>query len=94
MCFRLYVAWLESLKAVESIRSYRSNSEIVRDQLLARALSALEKGNDSDKVLKELAFKLTNKLIHHPSQALTKVSQSGDESELQILRSALGLNDE
>ena len=93
-CVVDFCQWLESLKAVESIRSYRSNSEVSRDELLNRALSALEKGDDAQKILKEFAFKLTNKLIHHPSQALTKVSRSGDDHELQILRSALGLNEE
>lgn len=86
--------WLESLKAVKSIRNYRSNSEQLRDELLMRALASLENGGDPQKVTKELAFKLTNKLIHHPSQALTQVSRSGDDKELQILRSALGLNEE
>ena len=79
---------------MESIRNYRNNSEALRDELLNRALSSLEKGGDAQKVVKELAFKLTNKLIHHPSQALTQVTSSGDDSELQILRSALGLNEE
>ena len=93
-CIIDFCHWLESLKAVESIRNYRNNSEILRDELLMRAMSSLENGGDAQKVMKELAFKLTNKLIHHPSQALTQVSRSGDDNELQILRSALGLNDE
>jgi len=93
-CIVDFCHWLESLKAVESIRNYRSNSEQLRDQLLAKALLSLENGADAQKVLKELSFKLTNKLIHHPSHALTKVSRSGDDHELQILRSALGLNEE
>lgn len=86
-----FCGWLESLKAVESIRLYRRNSEQLRDELLARAQLSLNNGAEAEQVLKEFAFKLTNKLIHHPSQALTQVSQSGDEQELQLLRSALGL---
>ena len=93
-CIVDFSHWLESLKAVESIRNYRTNSELLRDELLARAISSLENGGDAQKVVKELAFKLTNKLIHRPSQALTEVSRSGDDNELQILRSALGLNEE
>ena len=87
-----FISWMESLKAVDSIRLYRSKSELLRDQLLDRASFALNNGSEPEKVLKELAFKLTNKLIHHPSQALTDISRSGDEYELQILRAALGLN--
>lgn len=91
-CVADFIGWTESLKAVESIRLYRSNSELLRDQLLSRATFALSNGGEPEKVLKELAFKLTNKLIHHPSQALTNVSRSGNDHELQILRAALGLN--
>jgi len=90
-CVDDFVAWQESLKAVESIRLYRHNSEQLRDELLQRAITALANGKDSEKVLKEFAFKLTNKLTHHPSQALTSVSQSGNEQDLSLLRMALGL---
>jgi len=93
-CVDEFIAWQESLKAVESIRLYRSHSEQVRDQLLANASVALANGKSPEKVLKEFAFKLTNKLIHHPSKALTEVSHSGDNHELQLLRMALGLNTE
>ncbi|WP_019615075.1 glutamyl-tRNA reductase [Psychromonas ossibalaenae] len=91
-CINDFMHWMESLKAVETIRLYRNNSEVLRDQLLERASLSLSNGSEPEKVIKELAFKLTNKLIHHPSQALTQVSRSGDDNELQILRSALGLN--
>lgn len=91
-CIADFTAWIESLKAVESIRLYRSNSELSRDLLVTRATAALKNGGDPDEVLKELAYKLTNKLIHYPSLALTDLSRSGDDDKLQILRSALGLN--
>jgi len=93
-CVGDFIAWQESLKAVESIRLYRQNSEQLRDELLQRAITSLANGNDSEKVLKELAFKLTNKLMHHPSQALTTVSQSGNEQDLALLRLTLGLDEE
>jgi len=90
-CVEDFNAWKESLKAVETIRLYRQHSEQLRDELLQRAITALANGNDSEKVLKEFAFKLTNKLIHHPSQALSTVSQSGNEDDLALLRMTLGL---
>jgi glutamyl-tRNA reductase len=93
-CVDDFIAWQESLKAVESIRLYRQNSEQLRDELLQRAITSLANGNDSEKVLKELAFKLTNKLMHHPSQALSTVSQSGNEQDLALLRLTLGLDEE
>jgi glutamyl-tRNA reductase len=87
-----FIAWIESLKAVESIRLYRSQSELLRDQLLDQAGIALNNGREPEKVLKELAFKLTNKLIHHPSQALANACRTGDDDKLLILRAALGLD--
>ena len=90
-CIDKFTYWLDSLKAVESIRLYRRQSELLRDQLLSKASFALSNGGEPEKVLKELAFKLTNKLIHHPTLALTDVSGSGDEDKLQLLRSALGI---
>ena len=93
-CVFDFTDWMESLKAVESIRLYRRNSELVRDELLARATIALNNGSEPEKIISELAFKLTNKLIHYPSQALTDVSRTGDDNELQMLRAALGLNSE
>lgn len=41
-----FSAWQDSLKAVESIRVYRQNSEQLRDELLQRAITSLAKGND------------------------------------------------
>jgi len=93
-CIVDFTSWIESLKAVKSIRTYRQNSEKLRDDLLQRASASLQNGADAEKVLKELAFKLTNKLIHHPSQALTDISRSGKNDELIILRNALGLSKE
>ncbi|MEL0628748.1 glutamyl-tRNA reductase [Psychromonas aquatilis] len=87
-----FSAWQDSLKAVESIRLYRQNSEQLRDELLQRAIASLAKGNDSEKVLKELAYKLTNKLIHQPTQALTAISHSGNDQDLELIRSTLGLS--
>ncbi|MCW8995684.1 MAG: glutamyl-tRNA reductase [Psychromonas sp.] len=91
-CVVGFISWIDSLKAVESIRLYRTRSELLRDQLLSRATLALNNGREPEKVLKELAFKLTNKLIHHPSQALSHLGCSGDDGELLLLRNALGLN--
>lgn len=91
-CIVDFISWIESLKAVESIRTYRQNSEQLRDDLLNRASAALQNGEEAENVLKELAFKLTNKLIHHPSLALNETARSGNDDELILLRNALGLS--
>ena len=41
-----------------------------------------------------MAHRLTNKLIHAPTQALRQAASRGDESALSRLRQALGLSQE
>lgn len=89
-----FMQWQESLKAVESIRIYRNNAETVKNEELQRALISLSQGVCPEKVLNSLAFKLTNKLIHPPSQALSKAGKKGDDKGLQTLRDALGLENQ
>ncbi|MGS0730485.1 glutamyl-tRNA reductase, partial [Shewanella sp. 0m-11] len=52
----------------------------------------LAQGGNSEQVLLELANKLTNKLIHAPTQALTAASRQGDLNSLGQLRAVLGLD--
>lgn len=63
-----------------------------KDELVERALNKLAQGGDTEQVLIELANRLTNKLIHAPTQALTAASRQGDLNTLGQLRTALGLD--
>ena len=88
----LFMDWIRSLESVDSIREYRSHSMAVKDELVERALNKLAQGSDAEQVLIELANRLTNKLIHAPTQALTAASRQGDLNTLGQLRSALGID--
>ncbi|MBV7315898.1 glutamyl-tRNA reductase [Shewanella sp. NIFS-20-20] len=90
----LFMDWIRSLSSVDSIRQYRQQSLAVKDELVERAINKLAQGGDSEQVLLELANKLTNRLIHAPTQALTSASRAGDLNTLGQLRSALGLDKE
>ncbi|MCK5819043.1 MAG: glutamyl-tRNA reductase [Psychromonas sp.] len=90
-CVVDFIEWMESLNAVESIKTYRNKCEEIRNEELLRALNALNQGGSPEKILNALAFKLTNKLIHHPSKALSQLGKLGADHELQSLRNALGL---
>ncbi|MGL4474466.1 MAG: glutamyl-tRNA reductase [Shewanella sp.] len=90
----LFMDWIRSLSSVDSIRQYRQQSLAVKDELLERAINKLAQGANSEQVLLELANKLTNRLIHAPTQALTSASRAGDVNTLAQLRSALGLDKE
>ncbi|MEI2264842.1 glutamyl-tRNA reductase [Erwinia sp. CGal63] len=86
-----FMSWLRAQSASETIREYRSQAEQVRAELEARALAALAQGADAQAVLRELAHKLTNKLIHAPTKSLQQAARDGDDERLQILRDGLGL---
>ncbi|GGP52801.1 MULTISPECIES: glutamyl-tRNA reductase [Shewanella] len=88
----LFMEWIRSLESVDSIREYRSQSLAIKDELIERALNKLSQGGDSEQVIVELANRLTNRLIHAPTQSLTSASRQGDLNTLGLLRSALGLD--
>ncbi len=86
-----FMAWLRAQSAGETIREYRAQADDVRAELQDRALAALRQGADAEKVLQELAHKLTNRLIHAPTKSLQQAARDGDSERLQILRDSLGL---
>ncbi|MCL1050633.1 glutamyl-tRNA reductase [Shewanella abyssi] len=87
-----FMEWIRSLESVDSIREYRTQSMAIKDELVERAVNKLAQGGNSEQVLLELANKLTNKLIHAPTQALTAASRRGDLNSLGQLRTMLGLD--
>ncbi|MBS4050031.1 MAG: glutamyl-tRNA reductase [Methylomonas sp.] len=65
-----FLAWLRSQGAQETIRDFRLQAEMTRDEALQKALSQLNNGIPSEEVLQRLAHTLTNKLIHTPCAQL------------------------
>jgi len=86
-----FMSWLRAQGAVETIREYRTQADQVRSELEARALSALQNGGSAEEIIRDLAHKLTNRLIHAPTKSLQQAARDGDDERLQILRDALGL---
>lgn len=86
-----FMSWLRAQSAVETIRDYRSQAESVRSELEARALQALQNGGDAEAIMRDMARKLTNRLIHAPTKSLQQAARDGDDERLQILRDSLGL---
>jgi glutamyl-tRNA reductase len=83
--------WLNSLESVDLIRDYREQSLAVKDELLERAINQLQAGNDVEQTLKELANKLTNKLIHAPTSALKDAAEKQNMQELAAIKAVLGI---
>ncbi|MCX8955866.1 glutamyl-tRNA reductase [Erwinia psidii] len=87
-----FMSWLRAQSAVDTIRDYRSQADQVRKELEARALAALQQGDDPQTVLRDMAHRLTNRLIHAPTKSLQQAARDGDAERLQILRDSLGLD--
>ena len=87
----IFADWLSSLDSVDLIRDYRDQSLATKDELLERAINQLSSGNDPEQVVRELANKLTNKLIHAPTSALKEAAEKQNNEELAIIKTVLGI---
>lgn len=88
---REFMAWLQAQSASETIREYRARAEQTREELVSKALAALEQGGDVREIIDSLSHKLTNRLIHVPTKSLQQAARDGDDQRLQMLRNSLGL---
>ncbi len=77
-----FLAWLRSQGAQETIRDFRTQAEIIRDEALQKALAQLNAGASADEVLQRLAHTLTNKLIHTPC---TQLREAGANERHDII---------
>lgn len=69
-----FLVWLRSQGAQETIRDYRNQAELTREEVLQKALTQLGNGVPAEEVLQRLAHSLTNKLIHTPCKQLREAS--------------------
>jgi glutamyl-tRNA reductase len=80
----------KALGAVNTLVKFRQKYDQVKDEELEKALHQLQEGVDPGSVLKQLANRLTNKIIHTPSIQLKK---AGAEGRVELLDSASELFD-
>ncbi|MBL0143690.1 MAG: glutamyl-tRNA reductase [Betaproteobacteria bacterium] len=76
----VFQAWLGARGAVPAIVQLRAKADEYRDAELAKAKARLAKGDDPAKVLEALANGLVNKILHHPTQALSRAAQGERDS--------------
>ena len=91
---KAFFVWLKQQQSSDLIKRYRQDAEQLRQQLLAKAIQALQQGQDSEKVLHELSYKLTNSLLHTPTQALQSMAKAGNSKGLQSFSQALKIEAE
>ena len=56
-----------------------------------KAITSLQQGEEAEQVLQELSYKLTNKLIHAPTQTMQSMMRSGNAEGLHAFSNALHL---
>lgn len=93
----LFMQWLNAQKSVSAIKQYRQHGESLRDEWVEKALLSLDNGQPAEQVIRELAYKLTNSLMHPTTKALQQAGSEHQSSRLTHLADSLGLavkNDE
>jgi Glutamyl-tRNA reductase len=88
-----YIDWLKTRHAVEYVKQYRNNAQTIKRQLELKALNAIKQGANIDDVIFEFSHKLTNKLIHAPTQTLLDAAMHDCDDCFKVLSRGLGLKD-
>lgn len=86
---KAFFEWLKQQQSSDLIKRYRQDAEAIRQELLTKAMQAIHSGQDSEKILNELSYKLTNSLLHIPTQALQSMAKEGNSKGLQSFSKAL-----
>ena len=81
-----------SLAVVDTIRAFRDSVEKIRDEEVDKALTALQKGQDSESVIATLARNLTNKLMHKPTTRLIQAGEEGSDETIHATHELFGLD--
>jgi len=88
-----FVHWMESRGVVPTIRALRDHAERQRRAEMEKALRALAKGGNPEKVLESLSSALTNKFLHAPTQALNQATSAEREGMLETVHRLYRLHD-
>jgi glutamyl-tRNA reductase len=83
--------WLMLQGSVDWVRDYRQRCDQVRTELLAKAVNQLSAGQDAEKVLAELATKLSNRLMHSPTKAIRHLGQDDELNKQTLINTLLDL---
>lgn len=87
-----FFEWLKVHQFSDLIRRYRQQANSVRQELLDKALFSLAQGEPAERLLQELSYKLTNKLIHSPTRVMSHLVKTNNTNGLAIF--ADSINDE
>ncbi len=86
-----FSSWLRSQGVVHTVRTFREKAEAYRDEILEKAHKMLEQGKSTDEVLQYLAYTLTNKLTHEPTEALNLAGKEGNNDLIDAAKTLLNI---
>ncbi|MFC6439946.1 glutamyl-tRNA reductase [Bowmanella sp. JS7-9] len=89
-----FIEWQRAQSSLDLLLDYRKSAEQAKQRLLERALNQLQEGAQPSQIITELASKLTNNLIHAPTQAIKQAAAADDQQALAVLRKSLGLDEQ
>jgi glutamyl-tRNA reductase len=87
-----FMSWLRGLNTQDTVVSYRKQCLSERDVLIEKALQQLQGDKSPEAVIAELATKLTNKLMHAPTNAIQTAAQGGELDKIVYLRDVLQID--
>ncbi|PWQ99167.1 glutamyl-tRNA reductase [Leucothrix pacifica] len=90
---QVFMSWLNAQEQLQHVKSYRSQLETVKQEVLNKALQQLRNGKSPEDALQFLAHTLTNKIGHMPTQTMNHAAHAGDLDTLQAAVKLLGLED-
>ncbi|QJR79694.1 glutamyl-tRNA reductase [Alteromonas pelagimontana] len=89
----VYLNWKQAQRSINLVRQYRHKGMQQRDEWVERAKNQLADGKTADDVIDELAYKLTNALMHGPTRVLREAAAENNAALTQWLGQALDLDD-
>lgn len=86
--------WFQTSQHIDLIKTYREQSQQLRDGLTEKALQRIASGDDPQTVLQELSYKLSQQMMHGPTKALQTAIQQQHVHSLNLLSDAFNLHGE
>ena len=88
-----FMRQLRSLAAVDTVTDLRGRYESIRDQVVAASLKQIANGKPAEEVLAQMARRLTNKMLHHPTIQMRKASAEGRTELLDAAHTLFNLSE-
>ncbi len=89
-----FMHWLDSRRAVPTLRALRDRAERMRRHELEKAHKMLARGEDPAQVLEAMSRALMNKYLHEPSHALNQATANERDALTRLIQRLYNLHHE